>query len=232
MWRGELMPARQLKKKSKKRAPAQDDAKRAQSILTRLRKYRPGARIELDFTNPLELLVATILSAQCTDKRVNEVTRALFRKYRTAAHYAAADLQAFQEEIRPTGFFRNKAKAVIAAAQKLVAEFDGDVPRSMEEMLTLPGVARKTANVVLGNAYAIPTGIVVDTHVQRVARRLGLTKEKQAEKIEQDLMKLYPRKDWIEASTQLVLHGRYICTARNPACPECPVEKLCPKIGL
>jgi endonuclease-3 len=226
------MPSRQLKKKGEKRKSDEGLAKRARSILARLRKHRPGARIELDFTNPLELLVATILSAQCTDKRVNEVTRALFRKYRTAGDYAAADMLTFQEEIRPTGFYRNKAKAIIAAAQKLVTEFGGEVPRSMDEMLTLPGVARKTANVVLGNAYAIATGIVVDTHVGRVARRLGLTKEKQAEKIEQDLMKLYPQKDWIEASTQLVLHGRYICTARNPGCSQCPVEKLCPKIGV
>jgi endonuclease-3 len=225
------MPSHAVKK-SEKGMPDELLVKRARSVLARLRKSRPGPRIELEFTNPLELLVATILSAQCTDRRVNEVTRSLFRKYRTAAEYAAADLQTLQEEIRSTGFFRNKAKAIIAAAQNLMAEFGGEVPRSMEEMLTLPGVARKTANVVLGNAYGIPTGVVVDTHVERVARRLGLTREKQPEKIEQDLMRLYPPKGWIEASTQLVLHGRYVCTARDPACAECPVEKLCPKIGV
>jgi len=209
---------------------------RARAVLQRLKRYRPGAKIELNSSNPLELLVATILSAQCTDVRVNQVTKTLFKKYQAAADYAAADLATFEREIRPTGFYRNKAKSIRAACQKIVADFGGEVPSTMEDMLTLAGVARKTANVVLGNAFGIPTGIVVDTHVERVSRRLGLTKVKpkppRTDKIEQDLMALFPRKDWIEFSTQLVLHGRYICTARNPACPVCPVESLCPRIGV
>lgn len=219
--------------------PARADpelVRRARAILRRLKRYRPGAKIELEFTNPLELLVATILSAQCTDVRVNEVTRTLFKKYRTAADYAQADLAAFEREIRPTGFYRNKARSIRAACQKIVSDFGGHVPSTMEDLLTLPGVARKTANVVLGNAFGIASGIVVDTHVERVSRRLGLTKVKpkppRPDKIEQDLMALYPKKDWIELSTQLVLHGRYICTARDPACPTCPLDSLCPKVGV
>jgi len=207
-------------------------AARAREILKRFRRFRPGARIELKHSSPLELLVATILSAQCTDKKVNEVTRTLFGKYRTAMDYASADPAVFQREIRSTGFFRNKTKSVIGACQKIVADYGGEVPRTMDELLTLPGVARKTANVVLGNAFGVSSGIVMDTHVQRVARRLGLTRAKTPDQMETDLMALLPKKSWIEFSTQVVLHGRYVCTARNPDCPHCPVESLCPKIGL
>jgi endonuclease-3 len=211
---------------------AANKAARAREILSRLHRSRPDARIELNYSNPLELLVATILSAQCTDKRVNEVTRTLFGKYRTAMDYASANPTVFEREIKSTGFFRNKTKNVIGACQKVVAEYGDEVPGTMDELLTLPGVARKTANVVLGNAFGVSSGIVMDTHVQRVARRLGLTKAKTPEQIETDLMALLPKKGWVEFSTQVVLHGRYICTARNPDCPHCPVEPLCPKIGL
>jgi len=176
--------------------------------------------------------VATILSAQCTDERTNRVTRSLFARYRTAADYAKARLSALEREIKPTGFYHNKAKALVALGQKLVADLGGEVPATMEALVTLPGVARKTANVVLGSAFGKAEGVVVDTHVQRVSQRLGLTKRKQPEKIERDLMAVFLRQAWIEASTQLVLHGRYICIARAPKCSICPVSKLCPKIGV
>jgi len=225
-----------MKKPFKPPKPKPELVRRARAILQRLKRSRPGAKIELNFSNPLELLVATILSAQCTDVRVNEVTQAVFRKYRNAADYAAADLASLEREIRPTGFYRNKAKSIRAACQRIISDFGGEVPSTMEDLLTLAGVARKTANVVLGNAFGIAGGIVVDTHIERVSRRLGLTKVKpkppRPGKIEQDLMPIYPQKDWVEFSTQLVLHGRYICTARDPACPTCPIEKLCPKIGV
>jgi endonuclease-3 len=211
---------------------AANKAARGREILRRLRRSRPDAGIELNYSNPLELLVATILSAQCTDKRVNAVTKTLFRKYRTAMDYASANPTVFEREIKSTGFFRNKTKSVIGACQKVVADYGDEVPGTMDELLTLPGVARKTANVVLGNAFGVCSGIVMDTHVQRVARRLGLTKAKTPEQIETDLMALLPKKRWVEFSTQVVLHGRYICTARNPDCPHCPVEPLCPKLGL
>ena len=205
---------------------------RARKVLAALRRSRPGAKIELEFSNPLELLVATILSAQCTDEITNRVTRSLFTKYRTAASYARARRPTLEREIRPTGFYHNKSKALIGLGKKLVSEFGGQVPDSMEALVSLPGVARKTANVVLGSAFGKAEGIVVDTHVQRVAPRLGLTREKHPEKIERDLMVHFPRRNWIEASTQLVLHGRYICLARAPKCSICPLEKLCPKIGV
>jgi endonuclease-3 len=204
----------------------------ARKILAALRRARPGARIELEFTTPLELLVATILSAQCTDARTNPVTRSLFRKYRTARDYAEARRPALEKAIRPTGFYHNKAKALLALGRKLLSDHGGQVPDTMEALVALPGVARKTANVLLGNAFGKAEGIVVDTHVLRVAQRLGLSKQKQPEKIERDLMAVFPRQAWIEASTQLVLHGRYICLARAPKCSACPVNKLCPKIGV
>lgn len=200
---------------------------RVKKILERLDRAYPRATCALEHKNALQLLVSTILSAQCTDERVNRVTRTLYRKYRTAKDFAYADPKEFEQEIRPTGFFRAKAKSIIGASKALVEKFGGKVPRTMEEMLELPGVARKTANVVLGTAYGIPSGIVVDTHVIRLARRLDLTREKDPKKIEQDLMKIIPQNKWILISHQLIWHGRLVCQARKPRCPECPVEDLC-----
>jgi endonuclease-3 len=201
--------------------------RRAERIVKRLAEAYP-ARIELNFRNPLELAVATILSAQCTDARVNEVTRSLFRKYRTAEDYANADPDRFEEEIRPTGFFRNKTRSIIAFAQALVERHGGKVPDRMEELVDLPGVGRKTANVILGVAFGVQEGIVVDTHVKRAAGRLGLTSETDPEKIERDLMALVPREVWTDFGLRMIQHGRYRCTARKPACDGCPLEDLCP----
>lgn len=205
-------------------------AKRTRSleILARLRREYPNTRCALDFTTPLQLLVATILSAQCTDKRVNEVTPALFRRYPTARDYAEADLAELEEMVRTTGFYRNKAKTLKAMGQALMASQGGEVPQTMEELTPLPGVGRKTANVVLGNAFHKNLGIVVDTHVQRLARRLGLTWETDPEKIEQDLLKLVPQEDWTVWSHLLIDHGRKVCQARRPACAACVVAELCP----
>jgi endonuclease III len=191
-------------------------------------KVYPDAHCELDFKNPLELLVATILSAQCTDKRVNMVTPALFKKYRTAADYAKAPQLELERAIRSTGFFRNKAKSIRAATSTIDKKFGGKVPDSMEELRELPGVGRKTANVVLGNAFDKNEGIVVDTHVARLSQRLGLTKQKDAEKIERDLIKLVPRKHWTNWSHWLIWHGRRRCYARKPDCGHCEVFRLCP----
>jgi endonuclease III len=188
----------------------------------------PDAHCELDFKNPLELLIATILSAQCTDKRVNMVTPALFRKYRTAADYAKAPQPELERAIRSTGFFRNKAKSIRAATSTIDKKFGGKVPDSMDELRELPGVGRKTANVVLGNAFGKNEGIVVDTHVARLSQRLGLTKQKDAEKIERDLIKLVPREHWTNWSHWLIWHGRRRCYARNPDCAHCEVFRLCP----
>lgn len=210
-----------------RRESAAARAKRAAAIVKRLNEAVP-ARIELEFANPLQLAVATILSAQCTDARVNEVTRDLFKKYRTAKDYAEADPEKFQEEIRSTGFFRNKTRSILGFAQALVEEHEGRVPDSMEELVKLPGIGRKTANVILGSAFGVAQGIVVDTHVKRVARRLGLTDETNPEKIEADLMELVPREQWTDFGLRMVQHGRYTCTARKPKCGECPLEDLCP----
>jgi endonuclease III len=188
----------------------------------------PGAHTELDYKNPLELLVATILSAQCTDKRVNMVTPILFKRYRTAKDYARAAPAELENIIKPTGFFRNKAKSIRAAASAIVAKFGGKVPSSMEELRELPGVGRKTANVVLGNAFGKNEGIVVDTHVVRLTQRLGLTKQKDPEKIERDLMKLVPREHWTNWSHWLIWHGRRRCFARRPDCSQCEIFRLCP----
>ena len=207
------------------------DRKKRTGEMTRiLRKAHPGATTALHYGNPLELLVATILSAQCTDARVNIVTGGLFRKYRTAEDYAAADQEQLEQEIRTTGFFRNKAKSIRGACVKIVEEFGGRVPDMMEALLSLPGVARKTANVVLGTAFGRNEGVVVDTHVMRLSQRLKLTarKNNQGDKIERDLMELVPRRDWTVFGHMLVLHGRYVCTARKPNCPGCPINKLCP----
>lgn len=200
---------------------------RVRKILRALDQLYPNATCALHHRNAWELLVATILSAQCTDKRVNEVTPGLFRKYPTVRDFAAASQEELAQDIRSTGFFNNKAKALIGAARKILADFGGQVPRTMEEMLTIPGVARKTANVVLGTAYGIPSGIVVDTHVQRIARRLDLTRETDPNKIEQDLMRIIPKERWILFSHQMIHHGRNLCTARRPRCAECPMNSFC-----
>lgn len=205
---------------------------RTQRILRLLEAAYPDAQCALQFTTPLELLVATILSAQCTDERVNQVTRTLFTKYRCAADYINVPLAELEQDIRPTGFYRNKAKTLQACCQKLLQEHGGQVPKNMEALVQLPGVGRKTANVVLGVAYGIPSGIVVDTHVSRLSRRLGLTRQTQAEKIEQDLLALVPQEEWINFGHRLIHHGRRICTARKPKCPQCPLGEVCPRIGV
>ncbi len=199
---------------------------RIKKILQILRSTYPDVKTALRHRDPLEMLIATILSAQCTDVRVNEVTKTLFKKLRTAKDYANVPLAELEEIIRPTGFFRNKAKSIKACCAGLVEKYGGKVPESMEALVELPGVGRKTANVVLGSAFGIP-GIVVDTHVKRVSQRLGLTKEKDPVKIESDLMDLIPKKDWIDFSHELIWHGRGVCGARKPRCPECPLRELC-----
>ena len=200
---------------------------RVKKILERLDRAYPAAECALTHENPLQLLVSTILSAQCTDERVNQVTRTLFQEYRTAKDFAAADPRALEQEIRPTGFFRNKTKSILGAAKLLVAKFRGEVTRTMEELLELPGVARKTANVVLGTAFGVASGVVVDTHVDRLSHRLDLTKEKDPKKIEQNLMKIIPKEKWILFSHQLIWHGRLVCQARRPRCPDCSLVDLC-----
>ena len=206
---------------------AAERAERLQAILRGLDEMYPGATCALDHHNPWELLVATILSAQCTDKRVNEVTPGLFAKYPTPSDFAAVRPEVLAQDIRSTGFFNNKAKSIVGAARKVVNDFGGVVPRTMEEMLTIPGAARKTANVVLGTAYSIASGVVVDTHVQRVTRRLDLTKATDPKKIEQDLVKILPRERWILFSHQIILHGRALCRARGPKCSECLLNGVC-----
>jgi len=200
---------------------------RVQVILKALDEMYPDATCALIHRNPWELLVATILSAQCTDKRVNEVTPGLFRKYPTPRDFAAVRPEALASDIRSTGFFNNKAKSIVGAAKKIVNEFGGKVPRTLEELITVPGAARKTANVVLGTAYNIASGIVVDTHVQRIARRLDLTKQTDPGKIEQDLMKVVPQDRWILFSHQIIHHGRALCVARKPKCAECRLDPVC-----
>jgi endonuclease-3 len=200
----------------------------AEETIARLKSEYPGAKTALDWKNPLELLVATILSAQTTDVRVNAVTPTLFAKYPTAADYAAADPTELEEDIRPTGFFRNKAKSLRGMARALVDDHGGEVPRTMEDLVALPGVGRKTANVVLGNAFSIDEGVVVDTHVRRLSNRLGFTTHNDPEKIERDLMQTVPKRDWTVFSHLLILHGRSVCKARKPACSDCVVNDLCP----
>ena len=201
-------------------------------IIAALKKTYPNAHCELNFSNPLELLIATILSAQCTDKRVNIVTAELFKKYRTAKDYADADIAELEAAIRSTGFYKNKARNIKAACRDIVEKYGGKVPQTMEELVQLGGVGRKTANVVLGNAFDINVGVVVDTHVARLSGRLGLTREKTPEKIEQALMKLVPQADWTLFSHLLIWHGRRRCFARSPDCAECEIKNLCPRVGL
>jgi endonuclease-3 len=203
-------------------------AERAEAILGRLRRQYPDARCSLDFSNPLELLVATILSAQCTDERVNVVTKDLFRKYRTAEDYARAEQEDLERDIKQTGFYRSKAKHIREAAAIIVRDYHGEVPRTMAELTALPGVARKTANVVMGNGYAIIEGVVVDTHVGRLARRMGLTTTEDPVKAEQELMQLVPQRDWLDLSHAFIYHGRAVCQARKPLCEQCPAASLCP----
>jgi len=201
---------------------------RANDIVIRLKRMYPKAKCALDFTNAFELLIATILSAQSTDARVNIVTKSLFRKYPGPKEFAEASQVEMERDVKQTGFFRNKAKAVIAASKAIVERHNGEVPRTMDELTALPGVGRKTANVVLSNAFKIAIGIVVDTHVTRVSARLGLTATDDAVKIEQDLMALIPQKEWINFSHRLIAHGRTICIARKPKCAQCALNELCP----
>ena len=205
---------------------------RALRVLAILKKTYPRAECSLDYKNPLQLLIATILSAQCTDERVNKTTPALFAKYRAASDFANSNISELQSLIRSTGFYRNKAANIKAACRMIVDDCGGKVPSSMEEILKLPGVARKTANIVLGNSYGVIEGVPVDTHAIRISYLLGLTKEKNPVKIERDLMQLIPKKDWLLISNLFVHHGRAICIARRPLCSKCPLYRLCPKVGL
>jgi len=197
-----------------------------------LKEVYPDATCELNFKTPLELLIATILAAQCTDARVNEVTKTLFKKYRSASDYAEAEPQQLEEDIRSTGFFRQKAKSVIGCCREIVDRHQGKVPADMEALTQLPGVGRKTANVVLGTALGIASGVVVDTHVKRLSMRMGLSSQTDPEKIERDLMEAIPKEDWIAFGHQMTIHGRRVCAARKPQCDTCPLERVCPKIGV
>jgi len=207
-----------------------DRKKRTAKIISRLRRAYPRAACSLNYRTPMDLLVATILSAQCTDQRVNIITKELFSRYTCPADYAGVSQKVLEGQVRSAGFYRNKAKSIRGAAARIVADFDGQVPRTMDELLSLPGVARKTANVVLGNAFGINAGIAVDTHVSRVSRRVGLTRHKnnQSDRIEKDLAALVPQAKWRLFSHLLIFHGRSVCAARKPRCDECPISDLCP----
>ena len=204
----------------------------AQQVAARLRQEYPDAECALEHKNPFQLLIATILSAQCTDERVNQVTPKLFQKYPTPREMSAAPVGRLEREIQSTGFFRNKAKNIKACSRKLMDEHGGEVPKKMEDLVELPGVGRKTANVVLGSAYGIASGVVVDTHVARLSKRIGLTTEKDPEKIERDLIAQLPREEWVDFSHRLIHHGRRICTARLAMCDRCVLLNLCPRIGV
>ena len=217
-----------MKKKAPPPRPLSDEKKRASAVLRILRKEFPEAVTALRHENPFQLLIATILSAQCTDERVNMVTPGLFRKYPAAKEFAQANIKELEEQIRSTGFYRMKAKNIAACSRTLLERHAGVVPRTMEELVALPGVGRKTANVVLGQAFGIVSGVVVDTHVHRISRRLGFTQQDTPEKIEQDLMNVFHSRDWIDVGSILILHGRRTCTARKPACARCSVRGLCP----
>ncbi|MCD6592597.1 endonuclease III [Candidatus Bathyarchaeota archaeon] len=206
----------------------EDLKRRVLEIINRLEKEHPDAKIALNFSNPLELLVATILAAQCTDERVNQVTRNLFKKYRSAEDYANADINVLEQDIKPTGYYRVKARRIKEVCKILVEKFNSEVPKTMEGLLSLPGVARKTANIVLTNAYGINEGIIVDTHVLRLAKRLGLTESKTRERIEKDLMEIVPKDKWGRFADLLIFHGRRVCKARKPNCEMCVLKDLCP----
>jgi endonuclease-3 len=216
--------------KEKLKDVKENDDRRASvmKIIELLEKEYPDAKTALKYSNPLELLVATMLSAQCTDKRVNAVTKSLFKKYKTAIDYADADLGELEEDVRPTGFYRNKAKNIKNSSRLLVEKFNSQVPETMEELLELPGVARKTANIVLSNAYGVIEGVAVDTHVRRLSKRLGLTDNKNPDKIERDLMEIVPKAHWKRITDLLIFHGRNICVARKPKCSSCVLNRLCP----
>lgn len=209
-----------------------DKKQHTTEIIQRLKKMYPDAHCALIHSNAFELLVATILSAQCTDDRVNIVTATLFRKYRKPQDYVDVSLEELTQDVKSINFFNNKAKNIQAMATKIIENFGGEVPQTMEELLTLNGVARKTANVVLGNAFGIASGVVVDTHVSRLSQRLGITTETTPEKIEKDLAELVPKKDWVTFSHWLIYHGRQVCNARKPKCDECKLNDICPKIGV
>ncbi len=202
--------------------------RRAAEVVERLDKLYPNARTALHWSNPLELLVAVVLSAQCTDERVNQVTETLFAKYKTAADYAQADPRALEMDIRPTGFFRNKARNIMAAAAMMTADGGGEVPRTMAELIRLPGIARKSANIILAEAFGVIAGVPVDTHVRRLTNRLGLTTKDDPEKIEAEMMELVPRNDWYRFSSVLIYHGRAVCAARKPRCDMCVLSDICP----
>jgi endonuclease-3 len=208
--------------------PTPDSPEQIRAITAELWRIYPDAKCSLAFSNPLELLIATQLSAQCTDERVNIVTRDLFQKYRSVEDYVTVSQEELEQDIRSTGFYRNKAKNIDAACQRIITNYNGEVPRTMADLLTLPGVARKTANVVLGNAFGIVEGFVVDTHIGRLARRFGWTTNEDPVKVEQDLMRLVPRQDWLDLSHLMIFHGRAICQARRPLCEQCSLVKLCP----
>jgi len=214
-------------RKAKKAGAAGTDPKRVAAILAGLDEAYPAANCELKHENAFQLLISTILSAQCTDVRVNQVAETLYKKYPTPEAFAYANPTELEQDIRPTGFFRNKTKSIMGASKALIERFGGQVPHTMEEMLTLPGAARKTANVVLGTAYGIASGVVVDTHVIRISNRLDLTREEDPKKIELDLMRVIPKEKWILFSHQIIWHGRRVCQARKPKCGECNLEKLC-----
>jgi len=215
-----------------KREGAEELKERTREIIRRLKRTYPGAKCSLNHSNPFELLIATILSAQCTDERVNIVTADLFRKYKKPDDYVEVSPRELEKDIQSTGFFRNKTKSIQGTSKVLLEEYGGEVPHTMEELLELPGVARKTANVVLGNAFGVKAGVVVDTHVTRLSHRLDLTQEKTAEKIERDLIEIVPKKDWVIFPHLMIYHGRKICKARNPLCAECQIEKQCPSSFL
>ena len=213
-------------------ATATQKKRQAARVAELLRHEYPDAHCSLDYRTPLELLIATILSAQCTDVRVNLVTPTLFAKYRSASDFAKASPAKLEQAIKSTGFFRNKAKSILGCCRKLVDDYGGQVPQELDDLVSLPGVGRKTANVVLGSAFGIASGVVVDTHVTRLSRRLGLTTAKDAVKIEQDLIAQLPKKEWIGFSHRLIWHGRQICVARKPRCDDCVLNKICPRIGV
>lgn len=205
--------------------------KRVKDIIHILRRDYPDSRTALRFEDPFQLLVATILSAQCTDEQVNKITPGLFRKYPKPADFAEADPGTLEKEIKSTGFFRNKTKSIMGAARKIVSDFNGRVPDKMEDLISLPGVARKTANIVLSSGFGKAEGIAVDTHVKRLSDRLGLSREKNPDKIEKDLLKIVPKKDWLDFNYLLVNHGRTFCQAKKPKCPECRLRRICPSAG-